>query len=431
MSLALEVINLSKEYRIGAKQESYYTLRDTLVDVVAAPFRRVRNLVRGSAYGAAELTEPLWALRDVSFTVEQGDVIGIIGRNGAGKSTLLKILSQITEPTSGQVRLYGRVGALLEVGTGFHQELTGRENIYLNGAILGMSRKEIDRKFDEIVDFAGVEKFIDTPVKHYSSGMGLRLGFAVAAHLEPDILIVDEVLAVGDAEFQKKCMGKMSDVASEGRTVLFVSHNLSAVQSLCKYAIWLQAGQVVNEGLVKDVAKNYLSSSMTLSKSHLYEDKSTALGNDRIRIRSISVTPDNDNPYELITMITPLKLTFEYWNLRPSSYLNLSLLVYNSEGILAFNSAPVHDEQWLLNPYPEGLFRTECFIPPYLLNSDTYNITMLFVENQSQVIYRLENALAFEVLEAPEVKGVSSWMGKWSGIVHPKLEWQTHQVLYK
>lgn len=242
-NLALKIVGLGKQYRIG-KQERYRTFRDTITDAVTAPMRRAAGLLRGNAAAAANLVETIWALKDVSFEVEHGEVVGIIGRNGAGKSTLLKILSRITEPTTGYADVYGRVGALLEVGTGFHPELTGRENIYLNGAILGMSRQEIRRKFDEIVEFAGVEKFIDTPVKHYSSGMGLRLGFAVAAHLEPEILIVDEVLAVGDAEFQKKCMGKMGEVAGEGRTVLFVSHNMAAIRTLCNRAIVLREGQL-------------------------------------------------------------------------------------------------------------------------------------------------------------------------------------------
>lgn len=257
---AIRVENLGKLYRIGGKQERYYTLRDTLVDLAAAPFRKVRGLLRGES--ASGLHEEIWALKDVSFEVKHGEVVGIIGRNGAGKSTLLKILSRITEPTTGYADVYGRVGALLEVGTGFHPELTGRENVYLNGAILGMSRTEIDRKFDEIVDFAGVEKFIDTPVKHYSSGMGLRLGFAVAAHLEPEILVVDEVLAVGDAEFQKKCLGKMSEVAGEGRTVLFVSHNMAAVRNLCPHCIWLQGGTVREYSDTESAIKAYISQAM-------------------------------------------------------------------------------------------------------------------------------------------------------------------------
>jgi len=263
-NLALRVEGLGKMYRIGGKQERYATLRDTLTDAVAAPFKRARSLLRGEAYGAAGLKEEIWALKDVSFEVQHGEVVGIIGRNGAGKSTLLKVLSRITEPTEGYAEVYGRVGSLLEVGTGFHPELTGRENIYLNGAILGMSREEINRKFDEIVDFAGVERFIDTPVKHYSSGMGLRLGFSVAAHLEPEILVVDEVLAVGDAEFQKKCLGKMSDVAGEGRTVLFVSHNMAAVESLCSRVMLLQNGVVIRNGGPQDTIRDYLESTSVM-----------------------------------------------------------------------------------------------------------------------------------------------------------------------
>lgn len=256
-NLAIEVKNLSKEYRIGAT-EKYRTLRESVMDSVMAPFRRARQLFSGQAYGAAELNETIRALDNVSFEVKHGEVVGIIGRNGAGKSTLLKILSRITEPGAGEARLYGRVGALLEVGTGFHQELTGRENIYLNGAILGMKRAEIARKFDEIVDFSGVEKFIDTPVKHYSSGMQLRLAFAVAAHLEPEILVIDEVLAVGDAEFQKKCMGKMSEVAGQGRTVLFVSHQMNAIKHFCQRCLLLNHGKLKQDGKPEDVISGYL-----------------------------------------------------------------------------------------------------------------------------------------------------------------------------
>lgn len=258
-NIALRVDGLGKKYNIGGIQEKYRTLRDSMTDAIAAPWRRARSLLRGEAYGAAGLDQVIWALKEISFEVHHGEVVGIIGRNGAGKSTLLKVLSRITEPSEGYVELFGRVGALLEVGTGFHPELTGRENVYLNGAILGMSRTEINQKFDEIVAFAEIEKFIDTPVKHYSSGMGLRLGFAVAAHLEPEILVVDEVLAVGDVAFQQKCMGKMEDVAGEGRTVLFVSHNMAAVQNLCQRALLLDHGTLVNSGETSDIIAQYLS----------------------------------------------------------------------------------------------------------------------------------------------------------------------------
>src|SRR5260370_11372847 len=234
MKPIIKVENLSKQYRIGEHRESYAAWRDTIAGCVRAPLNRLRR--NGHA-----AKNTIWALKDVGFEVLPGEVLGVIGRNGAGKSTLLKILSRITDPTTGQVDLYGRVGSLLEVGTGFHPELTGRENIFLNGSMLGITRKEIERKFDQIVDFSGVETFIDTPVKRYSSGMYVRLAFAVAAHLEPEILVVDEVLAVGDAEFQKKCLGKMGDVASEGRTVLFVSHNTAAVPKLCRHAGWVES----------------------------------------------------------------------------------------------------------------------------------------------------------------------------------------------
>jgi lipopolysaccharide transport system ATP-binding protein len=265
--IAIRVDGLSKQYRIGGKQERYRTLRDTLTDAIVSPFRRARELLRGQAYGAAELGETIWALRDVSLEIKRGEVVGIIGPNGAGKTTLLKILSRITEPTEGQAEIRGRVGSLLEVGTGFHPELTGRENIYLNAAILGMKKSEIERKFDEIVDFAEIEKFIDTPVKHYSSGMYVRLAFAVAAHLEPEILLVDEVLAVGDLAFQKKCLGKMADVAREGRTVLFVSHNLHAVRNLCGRAALLERGRKLADGNVDDVMAVYLSDTENKSES--------------------------------------------------------------------------------------------------------------------------------------------------------------------
>jgi lipopolysaccharide transport system ATP-binding protein len=250
--IAIRVENMGKQYRIG-EQERYKALRDVLAQMMTAPFRRLTN--RSSAAGDPQF---IWALNDVSFEVKHGEVIGIIGRNGAGKSTLLKILSRVTEPTEGYAEIHGRIGSLLEVGTGFHPELTGRENVFLNGAILGMKKTEIKRKFDEIVAFAEVERFIDTPVKRYSSGMYLRLAFAVAAHLEPEILLVDEVLAVGDATFQKKCLGKMGEVAKEGRTVLFVSHGMDAIRSLCKRVIWLDGGRIVADGEGSRVVSDYL-----------------------------------------------------------------------------------------------------------------------------------------------------------------------------
>lgn len=264
MTIAIRVANLGKRYRIGVREQGNKTLREAIVGAAGAPLRNLSRLRSLSKFadenGGGPADDTIWALKDVSFDVREGEVVGIIGANGAGKSTLLKVLSHITEPTTGFVQVKGRVSSLLEVGTGFHPELTGRENVYLNAAVLGMRKKEIERKFDEIVDFSGVEKFIDTPVKRYSSGMQVRLAFAVAAHLEPEVLTVDEVLAVGDAAFQKKCLGKMGEVAKEGRTVLFVSHNMAAVQSLCTRAIWLKAGMTGADGEAKQIVANYLDS---------------------------------------------------------------------------------------------------------------------------------------------------------------------------
>jgi len=304
--IVIRVEDLSKQYRLGAKQEGYRTLRDTLTGAFVSPFRRARRLLGGQAYGAAELDETIWALKDVSFEIKRGEVVGIIGPNGAGKTTLLKILSRITEPTEGQGEISGRVGSLLEVGTGFHPELTGRENIYLNGAILGMRKTEIERKFDAIVDFAEIEKFIDTPVKHYSSGMYVRLAFAVAAHLEPEILLVDEVLAVGDAAFQKKCLGKMEEVATEGRTVLFVSHNMSAIQRLCTGCILLDLGEIVTQGDSSEVIERYLVDSKTTRKEiDLYNLARERNLGTRARISAYRLYDSAGNPTDSIAFGEP------------------------------------------------------------------------------------------------------------------------------
>ncbi len=289
--IAIKCEGLSKQYRIG-ERESYKALRDVITDAASAPFRRVRSAISNGSQirnPKSEIRNSFWALDDVSFEVKRGEVVGIIGRNGAGKSTLLKILSRITKPTRGHAKIHGRVGSLLEVGTGFHPELTGRENIYLNAAILGMRKAEVASKFDEIVAFAEVEKFIDTPVKRYSSGMYVRLAFAVAAHLEPEILIIDEVLAVGDAQFQKKCLGKIGEVAHGGRTVIFVSHNMGAIRSLCTEVIWLNEGKVSEHGPSAQVVDSYLRTTIKESGSSI--DVADALRQDgtgtRLRIQSI------------------------------------------------------------------------------------------------------------------------------------------------
>lgn len=304
--IAIQVEHLSKQFRIGANSFQK-TFRETVSDAMLAPARRLRSALRGQGTQAA--TKEFWALRDVSFDVNQGEVVGIIGHNGAGKSTLLKVLSRITEPTAGSAMIRGRVGTLLEVGTGFHPDLTGRENMYLNGAILGMSRAEINRKFDEIVAFAEVEQFIDTMVKHYSSGMYLRLAFAVAAHLEPEILIVDEVLAVGDAQFQKKCLGKMGEVAQNGRTVLFVSHNMAAIRSLCQRVIWLNKGTVLKDGPSASIVNEYLMETVTSSSSRVDLREIARQYDFGKRLKITELTFNNGEP---ILHGQPLNVSFNY-----------------------------------------------------------------------------------------------------------------------
>jgi lipopolysaccharide transport system ATP-binding protein len=306
---AIEVVGLGKEYHIGKLQSSYYRLTDQLVDMAVAPFRRAGNLLRGRAGSAADLDETIWAVKDVSFQINFGEVVGIIGRNGAGKSTLLKILSGITDPTRGYADLYGRVGSLLEVGTGFHPELTGRENVYLYGAILGMRRAEIRRKMDEIVAFAEIEKFLDTPVKHYSSGMYVRLAFSVAAHLEPEILMVDEVLAVGDLAFQRKCLGKMDDVAHAGRTVLFVSHNMGVLQALCERGIFLQQGGIHTDGTIGEAVEAYLQT-LEQANSQDLAQRTDRKGVGQVRLVKIEASNSGQGPVSTLRTGHPARFDF-------------------------------------------------------------------------------------------------------------------------
>ncbi|MCK5449060.1 MAG: ATP-binding cassette domain-containing protein, partial [Gemmatimonadetes bacterium] len=333
---AVRVSGLSKQYHIGAVRERFPTLRDQLSDALIAPFRRASKLLRGQATGAAELDETIWALEDISFEVGRGEVVGIIGHNGAGKSTLLKILSRITEPTTGYAEIHGRVGSLLEVGTGFHPELTGRENIYLNGAILGMRRAEIVRKFDEIVAFAEVERFIETPVKHYSTGMHLRLAFAVAAHLEPDILVIDEVLAVGDAAFQRKCLNKMEDVSEHGRTILFVSHNMAAVTRLCERTLLLNHGHLIADGPSHEVVGAYLHTGMGTTAVREWSDLELAPGGDIARLRAVRIRTSTGDISEAVDIRQAVGLEMEYEVLEPGRKMMPSMILINDEGVELF-----------------------------------------------------------------------------------------------
>jgi lipopolysaccharide transport system ATP-binding protein len=440
--LAIRVEHLSKRYRLG-QGKRYYTLRDILAGALTTPIRCWREWQRkGKGTPSSDLgsqspvsgqwsaadgqSTHIWALHDVSFEIAQGEIVGVIGRNGAGKSTLLKILSRITKPTHGHADVYGHVGSLLEVGTGFHPELSGRENVYLNGAILGMKRAEIARKFDEIVAFAEVERFVDTQVKHYSSGMYMRLAFSVAAHLETDILFVDEVLAVGDAAFQKKCLGKMGTVAKEGRTILFVSHNMTAVQSLCQRSIWLDGGRVMHAGPARTVVSEYLQTTATAFVEQVWSDRGTAPGNEKVKLHNVCIRPENGLRPQQMTVQTPFAIEIGYWNLIPQARLNLSLALYNQEGVCVLSSPSVNEPQWFGRPLPTGLFRSYCHIPGNLLNDGMYRVVVLIVQDAAHVLYCHEDALVFEVGDTVEGRG--NWYGKWIGTVRPALEWVTEYI---
>ena len=412
MSEVITIENVGKKYKLGQVHN------DLLTEKIGNGLRSLYRSLRGNSLlfskQAARKTSgsEFWALKDVNLTVHQGEVVGIIGRNGAGKSTLLKILSRITEPTTGRIAIKGRVGSLLEVGTGFHPELTGRENIFLNGAILGMSKNDIKSKFDEIVGFAEIEQFIDTPVKRYSSGMYVRLAFAVAAHLDTEILILDEVLAVGDAAFQKKCMGKMRNVSEGGRTVLFVSHNMTAIRDLCNRAILLTSGTIFYDGKASEVVLKYLNESSNTILEQIWPEPETAPGNDKVRLRLARLTSKEGTTG--ITVCTPLDVEFEYWNYVSDANLNLSLHLYNLEGICVFNSSCVADN------YPVGLIRGICNIPGGLLNDGTYRIMIMIVQDQTFGLYTHDDILMFDV---QDVEREGGWHGKWPGVLRPTLEW--------
>lgn len=407
----IKVENLYKQYRLG--QVSTGTISHDLnrwwykVRGKEDPYEKITEVNNRTQKTSGEY---VWALEDVNFSVEKGEVLGIIGKNGAGKSTLLKILSKVTGPTKGDIKVRGRIASLLEVGTGFHPELTGRENVFLNGAILGMQKSEIKAKFDEIVAFSGVEKYIDTPVKRYSSGMYVRLAFAVAAHLEPEILIIDEVLAVGDAEFQKKCLGKMKDVSGQGRTVLFVSHNMTAVNALCNKAILLKHGKIISTGRTHDVVNEYIKiNSDNIRQNIQFENKETALGNDLIKIKQVSVSPDE------IDLEDDISVLFEFWNMLPNQQITLCFDLVNIREQTVFSTATS------LFVSPNELFKAKCTIPGNFLNDDIYSITVYFIDEERRPVFSKSELVQFEVKETD--RGYA-YFGKVNGVVRPQLKWE-------
>jgi lipopolysaccharide transport system ATP-binding protein len=417
---AIRVEALGKSYDLASAGTRPGSLREAIARAITVPWRHLQ--VRRGRRGTSG--DSFWALRDVSFAVAPGEVVGVIGRNGAGKSTLLKVLSRITEPTSGRAVLYGRVGSLLEVGTGFHPELTGRENIFLSGAILGMRRTDIIRRFDEIVSFAEVERFLDTPIKRYSSGMYVRLAFAVAAHLEADILLVDEVLAVGDAAFQRKSLGKMSSMTQEGRTVLFVSHNLLAVEGLCPRALWLHDGELRQDGEAASVVAGYLGSFQALGCDCCWPEPETAPGVEGVRLRRVAIVTEGPGGARVDRAA---RLIVELWNRKPGARLTVTLHVLSAEGVVAFCTSTLHSEtQWEGKPFPVGLYRCQCLVPPRLLNASTYRVAVLVVEDQARILFRHDDALVFTVSESAGERG--AYYGARPGVLAPRLSWSTEKV---
>jgi lipopolysaccharide transport system ATP-binding protein len=415
----IEIDGVGKKYRIGGNKQPYLSLREELHKKLPTSYRCARN---------AE--NDFWALKDISFSVNEGEAVGIIGRNGAGKSTLLKILSQITPPTEGKVIIRGRVASLLEVGTGFHPELTGRENIFLNGAILGMTRAEIKGKFDEIVAFAEIEKFLDTPVKRYSSGMYVRLAFAVAAHLDPEILLVDEVLAVGDAQFQKKCLGKMNDVSKEGRTVLFVSHNMTTITRLCARGICLHEGRVIMDDDAPTVVHKYLSSDYGTTAYRKWEDLQRAPGNDTVRLLEMQVNNGDQERCETVDITKHLDILMKYSVLQEDALVRPFLICYNDEGVCLFTSTDFFSS-WYGKVKAKGIYVSKMTIPGNFLAEGNMlvSVGMGTGAGDGFIFFVEDSVLSFTVIDSMSGKSArKDNPGAYPGVVRPVFNWDTIKV---
>jgi lipopolysaccharide transport system ATP-binding protein len=424
----IDVSGLSKRFQVGAMQKRERTLQESILHAVGAPFRRFGGLLRGNAAAAGNLVEDYWALKDVSFSVDRGEIVAIIGRNGAGKSTLLKVLSRITEPTSGSAVIHGRVGSLLEVGTGFHPELTGRENVFLNGSILGMRRKEVERKFDEIVEFSEISQFIDTPVKHYSSGMRVRLAFSVAAHLEPEVMFVDEVLAVGDAGFRKKCLEKVRSISQGGSTVLVVTHNAQQVTSLCQRAVWLSKGQLVDDGDAAQVITRYLSENIGLSGERTYGPGDNN-GGEIARVHAIRIRNARGEVTNNIDVRERFCVETELEVLKPGYGLALKCDVFNSDHAGAFTSVDTQNPTWRHETWPVGPHTLRMWVPENFLFVDTYTTSLMLWlwEPEKKLEFKQTDAVCVHVLDYLDgptaVAGMTT--GAWMGTIRPVMEWET------
>ncbi len=420
MKTIIRVDHVSKRYRIGLVRQRYQTLSGKITEALKAPLQSIRRAQEPKT----DAEDTIWALRDISFDVPEGQVLGIIGRNGAGKSTLLKVLARITEPTEGTITIQGRVGSLLEVGTGFHPELTGRENIYLNGAILGMKRREIESKFDEIIEFSEIEKFIDTPVKRYSSGMYLRLAFAVAAHLEPEILVVDEVLAVGDAEFQKKCLGKMSAVAQQGRTVLFVSHNMSAILRLTQESIVLQKGRLALRAPSAEAVDYYLSAGNPKAGERTWESDEVPASAAPFRPVALRLRDSRHKIVDTVRSTEAFIVELEYCLEAPVTGLRVGLYLNTSRAESVFTSFDT-DDPGLFEEHtsrPAGCYLSQCTVPADTLNAGRYALGLNASSFQIRRYFEDEEALNFNV-DATGAPG-THWPEQRSGVVRPRLQWK-------
>ena len=422
-STVIQVSGLSKKYRLWHQQTARYsTLRDTITHYAKQTWKRVRRLEQE---GDSNRIENFWALKDVSFDVSQGEVVGVIGRNGAGTSTLLKILSRITEPTEGRITIRGRLASLLEVGTGFHPELTGRENIFLNGSILGMARTEIKRKFDEIVAFAEIERFLDTPVKRYSSGMYVRLAFAVAAHLEPEILIIDEVLAVGDSEFQKKCLGKMKNVAGEGRTVLFVSHNMMVVKNLCSRAILFAKGRIEAEGETRGIIDKYLTTTGSQAGRFVTWTEEEAPQTQEIRLETVEIADDNGQTTSTLSTSDALNIRIAYELFAPLKHLRVTVGVDSPDGIEIFYSTDYHS--WPdAGIRPRGRYVSACRVPGFFFNLGMYRLCVqVDIPMERELVPPIYIDFTMDELSYNQM-GINLH-GRPAGLIHPRMEWEIKQ----
>jgi lipopolysaccharide transport system ATP-binding protein len=424
--IAIRADRLGKQYRIGAFKNNQ-NLREAIRETVRAPFRRAAKLLRGQATGAAELDVTIWALQDVSFEIKRGEAVGIIGRNGAGKSTLLKVLSRITEPTTGLAEVQGRVGSLLEVGTGFHPELTGRENIFLNGAILGMKREDIRCKFDEIVAFSEVEKFIDTPVKHYSSGMYLRLAFSVAAHLDPDVLIIDEVLAVGDAAFQRKCLNQMQKVGEIGKTVLFVSHNMPAITRFCKRAIVVDKGHIIDDGPSAEVVMRYLGmGGSEVLGGKVWSDIRDAPSGSHARLLSVRICGEHGDTLHSVDIRRPFGIEATWEVIQEGLSMAPHFSITNQENQRVFVTIDL-DPNWRGKNRLRGTYTSTAWVPGNLMAEGIFYVTIHILGHQDQTLQlSVHSALSFQVVDTLEGDSARGDYGKdFPGIVRPMLKWTT------